>query len=454
MPTTYGVETFLPAPPGYDVNFAHPQRRGDLEVYWVTGIGNALMLVFVGQRLYTKVAFSNGLLVDDGLLILAWIASIVVQGHHQSNETFRALNDGTDFHLYWDRWEIPLEKYESSQLGLIPIFAPQAVYITTIFHIFCAAAAKLSLSILYLRLSPSTWYRRCSWTIAGLIGVYSFIMIFCMAFACSPVAKAWRPNVDGACLNRSALYTAAASMNTLTDIMLLALPIPMVYGLQMPIKRRLAALGIFAAGLLVIIASLVRFAYLPEYLESRDQTWTMAPLSLWTSIEDNLFVICPSMLTLYEFSHETKRRWTGKRRRLSLESLPVTSVSLVSMTTLKSSTTYITTVDCGVPDDQPPRTDRGHHHQWKKWNFSGGAAATNTNNDHQHHGDENEPASSQPGPKGRNGSQVSIGLCDEADVKVQRSASKLSVRGGDGEGDSEKGILMTTTVTVKHEEGP
>ncbi|KAK7920006.1 Integral membrane protein [Apiospora marii] len=437
MPTTHGVETFLPAPPGFEVNFTHPQRRGDLEVYWVTGLGNVLMLFFVGQRLCTKVAFSNGLLVDDGLLILAWLASIVVQG-----VTARSYSSGVaGVHA----WEIPLSRYESSQL---------AVYITTILHIFCAAAAKLSLSIFYLRLSPSTWYRRCSWVTTGLLGVYSFIMIFCMAFACSPVAKAWRPNVDGTCLNRSALFTAAASMNTLTDIILFALPIPMVYGLQMPIKRRLAALGIFAAGLLIIIASLVRFAFLPEYLESRDQTWTMAPLSLWTSIEVNLFVICPSMLTLYEFSHETKRRWTGKRRRLSLESLPVTSVSLVSMTTLKSSTTYITTVDCGVPDDQPPQRDQGHHHQWKKWNFFGGAAANNINNNDHQHGEENEPASSQPGPKGRNGSQVSIGLCDEADVKVQRSASKLSMRGGDGEGDSEKGILMTTTVTVKHEEGP
>lgn len=67
MPTTYGVETFLPAPPGYDVNLDYPQRRGDTEIYWVTGVGNVLMLFLVGQRLYTKVAFSNGLLLDDSM---------------------------------------------------------------------------------------------------------------------------------------------------------------------------------------------------------------------------------------------------------------------------------------------------------------------------------------------------------------------------------------------------
>lgn len=155
------------------------------------------------------------------------------------------------------------------------------------------------------------------------------------------------------------------------------------------------------------------------------------------------------MLTLYEFFHETKRRWTGERRRLSLESLPVTSVSSVSMTTLKSSTTYITTINCGIPQDQPAHREH-ENPQWKKWNLFGGKAAND-----DHHGDGNEPASFQGGLKGRNGSQVSIGLCDETDVmKIQRSASKLSMRGGSGEGDSEKGILMTTTVTVKHESGP
>lgn len=133
---------------------------------------------------------------------------------------------------------------------LTHIFAIQEVYVTTLLHLFCAAAAKLSLSVFYLRLSPSTWYRRSAWTTMSIVGVYSLTMICCMAFSCSPVVKAWRSDVDGTCLDRRTLYTAAASMNTLTEILLLALPIPMVYGLQMPIKRRLPALGIFAAGLL------------------------------------------------------------------------------------------------------------------------------------------------------------------------------------------------------------
>ncbi|KAK7978662.1 hypothetical protein PG996_004717 [Apiospora saccharicola] len=411
MQTTYGVEEpFLPAPTGYhevDNHLARPQqRRGDTEIYWVTGAGNVLMLFFVGQRLYTKVAFSKGLSLDDGLLILAWLASIVVQG-----VIANSFSSGVaGVHIS----EMTLEKYESSQL---------AVYVTTLLHLFCAAAAKLSLTVFYLRLSPLKWYRRATWATMGIVGVYSIIMICCVAFACTPVAGFWRAyGGKGRCLDKRALYTASASMNTLTDIMLLALPIPMVYGLQMPIKRRLVALGVSAAGLL--------------------------------SIEVNLFVICPSMLTLYEFFHETKRRWDGNRsRRLSLESLPVTSLSTASTLTLKSSSTYIiTTIDCGVPKskDAKPQPEQDDHPRKKnKWHFFGGNASNDLRDDRS------DPTSfQQQGLNGRNGSQVSIGLCDEADVKtMQRSASKLSMRSG-REGDGEKGILMTTTVEVKHESGP
>ncbi|KAK8086043.1 hypothetical protein PG994_001017 [Apiospora phragmitis] len=383
MPTTYGVETFLSPPPSYAVNFADPQRRGDAEIYWVTGVGNALMAFFVGQRLYTKVAFSKRLHLEDGLLILAWMS-----------------------------------------------------YITALFHIICAAAAKLSLSVFYLSLAPSTWYRRSVLGTMGILVVYSVVILCCTIFSCSPIPKAWHPNMDGTCLDRTALHIAAVNMDTLTNVMLFMLLMPVVT-LHMPPKRRLAGVVIVSVGLLTIITSLIRCAYLPEFLGSEDQTWAMAPSSLWASIEVNLFVICPSMLTLYEFCHETKRRWTGKWRHLSLESLPVTTLSSSASTMTLKSTSYITTIDCSGPRDQC----EDWNHQRKKFPFFGTA---------NHHSNGSD-LSNLAGLKGSNGSQVSIRLCDKTDLREQRSASALSIRGDRG---GDKGILMTTTVTVMHEKGP
>ncbi|KAK8040087.1 hypothetical protein PG993_008498 [Apiospora rasikravindrae] len=381
MPTTSGVETFLSPPPDYDVNFAYPQRRGDVGIYGVTGMGNVLMALFVGQRLYTKLAFSKGLHLDDGLLILAWITSIVFQG-------------------------LIAYSYSSGVAGvhaLTPGLIYQIAYITALFHVFCAAAAKLSLCVYYLNLAPSPIHRRFVSATMSILVSYSFIMLCCMIFSCSPISKAWRPVTDGTCLDRSSLHIAAAIMDTATDIILLSLLVPIVYGLQMPLRRRLTAVGIVAVGLLTIIAALVRSAYLPKLLESEDQTWAMAPSNLWASIEVNLFIICPCMLTLYEFCHEAKRWWTGKRRRLSLESLPMTTSSASTMT-LKS--TYMT--DCS---GSPPKDDGRDRNQRKKARFFGTAGT---------HDDGSELSSAMQGIKGRNGSQISIGLCDETELREQQ----------------------------------
>lgn len=67
MSLTKGVLTALPAPEGYDVNFANPQRQASIETYWVAGLGNFLAFVFIAQRLYTKLGINRTFQLDDGM---------------------------------------------------------------------------------------------------------------------------------------------------------------------------------------------------------------------------------------------------------------------------------------------------------------------------------------------------------------------------------------------------
>lgn len=66
FPSTNGVVTLLLPPEGYDVNFDHPQRQYEYVTYSVAAVGNLLMLLFLFQRLYTKVYLAKGLQLDDG----------------------------------------------------------------------------------------------------------------------------------------------------------------------------------------------------------------------------------------------------------------------------------------------------------------------------------------------------------------------------------------------------
>lgn len=69
--------------------------------------------------------------------------------------------------------------------------------------------------------------------------------------ACKPFAK----NVDvtvkeGQCLNKAALYIATAALNIITDLMVIALPIPMVLGLQMSRSRKVMLILLFSVGIM------------------------------------------------------------------------------------------------------------------------------------------------------------------------------------------------------------
>jgi hypothetical protein len=65
FPVVNGVTTVMPAPEGYVVDFENPQRQFDVEHYAIfAGLGTLAML-FLVQRVYTKIFIAGGMQVDD-----------------------------------------------------------------------------------------------------------------------------------------------------------------------------------------------------------------------------------------------------------------------------------------------------------------------------------------------------------------------------------------------------
>jgi hypothetical protein len=81
------------------------------------------------------------------------------------------------------------------------------------------------------------------------LGSYTSIF-FSLLFACKPVAASWDPLLlaTAVCINRGGIYIAQAVIGIVTDVLLLALPIPTVLKLQMPNKQKFGLVGIFAIG--------------------------------------------------------------------------------------------------------------------------------------------------------------------------------------------------------------
>lgn len=90
----------------------------------------------------------------------------------------------------------------------------------------CASFAKVALLIFYLRLSPQTTFRYSIWATLAIIAGYTPAIFLALLFACRPVHTSWRVDVEGECIDTTALFIATCVVNIFTDVVLFVLPIP------------------------------------------------------------------------------------------------------------------------------------------------------------------------------------------------------------------------------------
>ncbi|OHE98498.1 integral membrane protein [Colletotrichum orchidophilum] len=296
MPVVNGVTTVLQPPLGYVVNFDDPQRQAVPEAYYVAGFGTVISVLLMGQRLYTKAFLIGRLQWDDVFLLLAWFTSIATIG--LCVHMFAYGSGGVH------GWEISVEKYN---VYMMDVFLAAAIYT------LCGSFAKVSLLIFYFRLSPQIWFKQAVWVSLAIIAGYSIGIFFALVFACDPIAMSWDVTIsDGKCINRPSLYIATAAANIISDLILFALPIPIVVKLQIPRRQKIGLFFIFAVGSLTVVTSIVRVSLLPAMLTTLDQSWVIAWASLWIIVEANLVVICAALPTIRKFFRHVAPKIIGE----------------------------------------------------------------------------------------------------------------------------------------------
>jgi hypothetical protein len=122
--------------------------------------------------------------------------------------------------------------------------------VAPLLYAICTAAAKTALCLFYRRLNPNKLFQAAVWASMFIsIGAYTGIF-FALLFACRPISASWNPKLlpTAICLNRGAIYIATAVIGFVTDLLVILLPIPTIWGLQMHMKQKLGLLGIFSVG--------------------------------------------------------------------------------------------------------------------------------------------------------------------------------------------------------------
>ncbi|KAK3167196.1 hypothetical protein OEA41_010322 [Lepraria neglecta] len=159
--------------------------------------------------------------------------------------------------------------------------------------IYQAATFSIKASILYLYhrvFFVSHRFTKLLWAVVIFILIYSGVQGMGALIQCVPISANWDPTIKRHCLPIGAPVTIFAVCNVLTDFVILILPMPLLWGLQQPLERKIKIMGIFMLGGFVCFASIYR-AVVIHNLTPIDPSYTDIQSQVWTAIEMGMGVV-------------------------------------------------------------------------------------------------------------------------------------------------------------------
>ncbi|KAF3920952.1 hypothetical protein ABW20_dc0106517 [Dactylellina cionopaga] len=264
----------LPPPPPVDPVYAAETRQ---PLFY--GITFALLIcsfAIVSLRFYCRAHLIKKIGLDDWLilagLILAWVLGILNYFH---------VSHGTGKHIETITFD-----------ALIPTLKHWYVYQLIYPIVLCVI--KLSILSFYKGISPQRGYQITIWATVGLVIAYTITIIFVYMFECPKPSMSWAVTFPTGCMSLPALYYSSASVNILTDLIILVLPIPILITLQVQRRKRIALIGIFFIGFIAVLASISRIWALWLYQHTKDVSYDAIFILLFSNIEINLAIITAS----------------------------------------------------------------------------------------------------------------------------------------------------------------
>ncbi|GAB1210520.1 hypothetical protein APSETT445_009314 [Aspergillus pseudonomiae] len=202
----------------------------------------------------------------------------------------RTTNKSAD--LAYDDWFVLVALAFAYGTGII--FAYVILYATTV------PMVKLSVLLLYRRIFRLTWTLYfCAFLSIG----YTISVATTISLACVPSSFFWTqwvyPLSGGHCrINLYQFYLWNGVANLFTDVIILCLPMPIVWGLQMPKAQKWAISGIFLLGGFVCVATIVRISAITKMKDSVDITWVIGDAMIWSNVEPCIGIVSACLPTL------------------------------------------------------------------------------------------------------------------------------------------------------------
>ncbi|KAJ8121849.1 hypothetical protein ONZ43_g1806 [Nemania bipapillata] len=231
--TTLEPTPALPPPPGVTSNFDHPvtlKHQNNIAI----GVAIPLTTIFFFLRAYTRIWIKRTWTVEDWLTLLAYFGAISLCG------TGAAVMDHYGGRHEWD---------------ITPSQARDASYwfnVSSINYGIAIGIAKIAVLWLYRRV-----FSPIRWSLFDLVIVF-FVVILALFYTSTTIAKIWEcvprdkifnPTIPGRCISTPMLLNVSGLFNTITDFIILLLPLKAVWSMRMSTQKKAIVVLVFTFGL-------------------------------------------------------------------------------------------------------------------------------------------------------------------------------------------------------------
>ncbi|KAK4154633.1 hypothetical protein C8A00DRAFT_32589 [Chaetomidium leptoderma] len=239
------------APPSFTPEYVNASNAG--RIVGVVGFFHFLAFTFVSLRIYVRLFMVRAFGVDDALIIIAcglalmsWICLVLQIPHGLGRHGL----------------VVPVEER---------IKFEQITFWKTVFSDGVALGLlRVSMAISLLRLKRDLkWYRWSLFAIMGFVVLYSIQAIAWLFVYCTPFSGwwgfQWMNPFDPRCQDFNLFVNLVywnISCNIFTDVVLGALPIPIILSLKMKLRVRLYVIGILNLGYLAVLMGILKAVYM------------------------------------------------------------------------------------------------------------------------------------------------------------------------------------------------
>ncbi|EQL02812.1 CFEM domain-containing protein [Ophiocordyceps sinensis CO18] len=203
------------------------------------------------------------------------------------------LGSGTSLRLHA---EAGMHSVRSAVLRDVRLTTQQLFWFAEIGYLPGLSLLKVSILLLYGRIFQTDKFLKMVRYGTLFFIAKTIAFIFPAAFQCMPPSAAWSHDPKAKCMNMMAAGYTWSVLGIVEDLVLIFLPIPTLWNLQMSRSKSLCVMGLLSIGSLTFVASVVRLKYIMQLGPTLDVTWDHVDIIQWTLIELLSAAVCSSIL--------------------------------------------------------------------------------------------------------------------------------------------------------------